>query len=102
MTELFTRVTGQHIIPMRKYDQTRVVRSIVRELREDGHPIANGKNGYYLATSTAALKPTIDKFHQRAMSSLKTEAALRKIDPSGVIQQYQLELNQEKEGTSNG
>lgn len=102
MTELFARVTGETVIPWRRYDQTRVIRSIVKELRDDGYPIANGKGGYYLATSVAALQATIDRYHQRAMSSLKTEAALRKIDPSGVIEQYRLELNQAKEETSNG
>ena len=99
MTELFARVTGETVIPWRRYDQTRVIRSIVKQLREDGHPIANGTGGYYMAASAEALQPTIERYHQRAMSSLKTEAALKKIDPAGLVEQYRLELQATEENT---
>lgn len=94
MAELFVKVTGDHIIPMRKYDQTRIIRSVIKQLREEGQPIADCSSGYYMADSTAALQPTIDKFHHRAMSSLRTEAALKKIQPGSLIKQYELEITE--------
>lgn len=100
MTALHSAVTGEVIIPWRRYDQSRITRSLVEELRREGMPIAHkgGRNGgYYLARNEAELQQTIEWFHSRAMSSLKQEAALKRMSPNTVIEQYKIELQQEQE-----
>lgn len=100
MTQLFTAATGEQAIPTRRYDQTRIIRSLVEQLRRDGVPIANrgGKTGgYYLAENEAELDGTIRNFHNRAMSSLQQEAALKRIDINQLFEQYKLELTQQEQ-----
>ncbi len=90
--EIYVQITGSHIIPKRRYDQTRFIRSIVKELREDGMPIGIAKHGYFIARSTEELATTISTFHKRAMSSLKQEAALKRLTFNELLEQYELEL----------
>lgn len=95
MTDLHARATGDAIIPWRRYDQTRSTRAIVEELRFDGCPIGNkgGKNGgYFWARNDAELKSTIQWFHERAMSGLAQEAALKRVSFGELLKQYQLEF----------
>jgi len=97
MNEIFVSVTGSHIIPNRRYDQTRIIRSIIKELREDGRPIgikAGSNGGYFTAQNDEELESTILLFHHRAMSSLKQEAALKRISFSELLEQYELELSE--------
>jgi len=99
MNEIFVEVTGGHIIPNRRLDQTRFIRTIIKELREQGCPIGikGGKNGgYFTARNDEELKKTIETFHSRAMSSLKQEAALKRISFNELLEQYELELSQEQ------
>ena len=99
MNELFVDATGSYIIPNRRYDQTRIIRSIVKDLREEGCPIGikGGKSGgYFWARNDAELKSTIEKFHHRAMSSLQQEAALRRIPFNQLLLELEEEHNQEK------
>jgi len=99
MNEIFVEVTGGHIIPNRRLDQTRFIRTIIKELREAGRPIcikAGTKNGgYFTARNEEELKKTIETFHSRAMSSLKQEAALKRISFNELLEQYELELSLE-------
>lgn len=98
MNEIFVRVTGGHIIPFRRYDQTRFIRSIIKELREAGRPIgikSGHSGGYFTARNDEELESTIQTFHCRAMSSLKQEAALKRISFNELLEQYELELSQE-------
>ena len=94
--EVYRSVTGLPIVPGRKYDHTRIIRSIVEQLRREGCPIGNrsgAKGGYFWASHLPDLDPTIKSFHSRAMSSLKQEAALKQISEVELIKQYQLELS---------
>lgn len=95
MTQLYRAVTGAHVIPQRRYDQSRVVRSLVEQLRREGCPIAlkaGTGGGYFWARDERELDPTVRWFHQRAMSSLKQEAALKRMPFGDLLQQYQLEF----------
>lgn len=97
MNEIYVTVTGSHIIPYRRYDQTRFIRSIIKELREAGRPIGikSGNNGgYFTARNDEELESTIQTFHCRAMSSLRQEAALKRISFNELLEQYELELSQ--------
>lgn len=98
MNEIYVSITGGHIIPNRRYDQTRIIRSIIKDLREDGRPIGikpGSNGGYFTARNDEELESTIRLFHGRAMSSLKQEAALKRISFSELLEQYELELSQE-------
>ncbi len=98
--EVFACATGETVIPWRRIDQTRIVRSLVEELRRDGCPIGfkGGRcGGYFWARNDDELASTINTFHSRAMSGLRQEAALRRIPMSDVIEQHKLELKTEGE-----
>lgn len=98
MTALHSAVTGEVIIPWRRYDQTRITRALVEELRRDGMAIghkAGNHGGYFVARNAKELQPTVDWFHGRAMASLKQEATLKRMSPGDVIEQYRIELNKE-------
>lgn len=98
MNEIFVEVTGNHIIPTRRYDQTRIIRSIIVDLREEGCPIgikAGSNGGYFWARNDEELESTIQTFHKRAISSFKQEAALKRIPFGKLLEQYELELSQQ-------
>jgi len=85
---------------MRRYDQTRFVRSIIKELRQEGKPIgikSGSRGGYFTARNDAELQSTIETFHRRAMSSLQQEAALKRISFNELLEQYELEISQATE-----
>lgn len=99
MDDLFCHVTGEHIIPYRRYDQTRIVRSLVKDLRREGCAIGNkaGKNGgYFLATTEEELEKTIKTLHSRALASLGQEAALKRVKVEHLLEQYRLEFNNQE------
>lgn len=102
MTRLWQRVTGETVIPARRHEQSRVIRSLVRELRLDGYPIAfvGGKHGgYYMARDEGELAPTIRTLHSHAMSNLQVEAALKRVPFGQLLQQYELEYDEQEVDT---
>lgn len=54
------------------------VRDIIRELRREGKPVANSKQGYYWARNEIELQETIEDLESRSFSMLKTIEGLRK------------------------
>ena len=48
------------------------VRDVIRQLRREGHPIANCENGYYYARSFTEIEPTLNDLSSRAVSMLNT------------------------------
>ena len=100
MIDLHREATGDTIIPKRAYDQSRLTRSIVEELRREGLAIGirlGPDGGYFLARSDEELRPTIALFHERAMASLKQEAQLKRIPFGQLLEQYQLEFEQQQQ-----
>lgn len=96
MVDLFALATGEIIIPGRKIDQSRILRSLVDQLRREGCPIGiqGGKNGgYFWADDPADLEPTIRWFHARALASLRQERALRRVPFAQVLQQHALDFD---------
>ena len=93
MVDLFALATGDVVIPGKRYDQTRIVRSLVDQLRRQGCPIAGGANGYFWADDPADLEPTIRWFHLRALASLRQERALRRVPFAAVLEQHQLDFD---------
>jgi hypothetical protein len=95
MQALYVQLTGHGIIPYKRHEQTRIVRSLVNELRNEGCPIGStsgNSSGYFWARDEKELGITIAKLHGQAMTSLKTEAALKRIPFSDLLKQYQIEF----------
>lgn len=98
MTELYHQLTGEVVIPWRRYDQSRIVRSLIEQLRREGCPIGHkgGKfGGYFWAADQAELDTTARMFRSRGLSAFKQEAALRRVSNTELLKQYQLDLKEE-------
>ena len=54
------------------------IRSIIKELRRSGEPIANSKDGYYYARDINELKETLEDLRGRATSMLNTASLMEK------------------------
>lgn len=93
MVDLFAAATGDVVIPGKRYDQTRVLRSLVEQLRRDGCPIGHGNGGYFWADDPADLDATIRWFHARALASLRQERALRRVPFAQVLAQHALDFD---------
>lgn len=95
MYELYRTVTGHPIIPMRKVDQTRLIRSIIAELQEDGERIVHksgGGGGYFTAAKNEDIEQEAAWFRKRALSAFRREKMLRRISSEELLKQYELEL----------
>jgi len=95
MAELTGAVQRCQVTPSRRYDESRIVRSVVEQLRREGHPIChhNGKGGgYFLAATEAELDETARWFRQRAMSAFRQEASLKRISLTALVEQLHLDL----------
>lgn len=69
----------------------RELRHIVEELREKGHHIcAHPSTGYFIAATPQELEATCKFLRDRAMASLKKEAAMRKVSLPELIGQLRL------------
>jgi len=96
MRDAFEAITGEVVIPGRRYDQTRIVRSLVEQLRREGVPVGfrgGPDGGYFVARSDEELAETLAIFHARALSSFRQEAALKRITFGELLEQYALELH---------
>lgn len=96
MEELARRAKGEHTIPGKRYDQSRIIRSVVRELRQEGMAICNRYGhggGYFVAASDEDIDDTCRVLHSRALSSLEIERDLRRINVGALLEQLELELN---------
>ena len=93
MVDLFAAATGDVVIPGKRYDQTRILRSLVEQLRRDGCPIGHGNGGYFWADDPADLDLTIRWFHARALASLRQERALRRVPFAQVLEQHRLDFD---------
>ena len=95
---IYCALTGACDVPAKRYDNTRIIRSLVTQLRREAWPVAilGGRaGGYFLARDAAELAPTIEVFHSRALASLTQEKHLRQIPFSDLLEQFELELTQE-------
>ncbi|MFW2440915.1 MAG: hypothetical protein ACN4GR_16285 [Arenicellales bacterium] len=96
MIELTAAVMDFFIIPNEKYNQSRAVRSVIRQLRFEGVPIGHCNSGYFLAKDQKELDETADLIQRRAVSSLQLVRELRRINVGELLQQLEIELNNEE------
>lgn len=97
MTRLTAAIQSAAVVPSARYEESRIVRSIISQLREEGHPIAhhNGRGGgYFWAANEAELEETANWFRQRAMSAFRQEANLKRISLVELVEQLQLDIQQ--------
>jgi hypothetical protein len=92
MYAIFTEALNTPVIPNKKVDQTRPLRSIIKQLRREGYAIAYNNHGYYLATAEEHIEHTAAVFHKRALASLSQERSLKRCTTRDLLQQYELEL----------
>lgn len=95
MTRLTAAIQGGDVVPSARYEESRIVRSIISQLREEGHPIChfNGTGGgYFWAANEAELEHTAAWFRQRAMSAFRQEANLKRISLSELVEQLKLDI----------
>jgi hypothetical protein len=79
-------------------NDTRLMRSIITELRDAGNPIcstpAQSGGGYYLSSAGSELKDYCVQQRKRALKILAREAVLRKITVPELLGQIQMELTE--------
>jgi biotin operon repressor len=69
----------------------RHIRTLVSDLRDEGHAICGTpKDGYYIAANAAELEQTCEFLRSRALHSLTLESRLRKIPLTDLIGQLHL------------
>lgn len=69
----------------------RQIRTLVSELREEGHPIAAlPESGYFMASDAAELESCCAFLRSRALHSLRLEAQMRRISLADLVGQLRL------------
>ena len=86
---------GHGISVMQLSNQTqllpRMIRSLISELREDGHAVCGKpKDGYYIAATAAELEETCRFIRRRSMHGLRMESQMRKIPLTDLLGQLHL------------
>lgn len=97
---LWSRASGEAIIPWRRVNQTRLLRSLIAELQSEGVAVVHKSGtggGYYLATDDIQIAQEAQWHHLRAMSHLKREKALRRMTAKELLQQLEIDLTAEEE-----
>lgn len=79
VTDLTAEIMGVHVAAVDRVNE-RYVRSIVTELRMQGHHVcAHPGTGYYMAETAEELELTCEWLYDRAMASLRQIAAMKRI-----------------------
>lgn len=92
MLELFKAATGEIVIPAKRYDQTRIIRSIIDSLRGEGVPVCYDGTGYFLARDEDDIEPTVRHLESRAIAHFQTAARLRRCSVADIFRRYQTNL----------
>lgn len=75
-----------------RINDTRSLRTLITELRNDGTPICSDSNGYWLASAGSELNYYCSRLHDQALKKLIQEARLRKMSLPDLLGQTTLEL----------
>lgn len=101
MERLYRTITGDIVIPYKRNNQSRIVRDLVAQLQEEGHPICHksGKyGGYFLGTKKEHIEKEATWFRARAMTSLQRSQVLMKQTNDELLAQLKIDL-EPKENT---
>ena len=89
MGELYTAVYGE---PWKnRINDTRRLRLLITELREEGRPICSNKNGYWLASAGSETREYCKKLKTAALKKLKLAATISKISLPALLGQLQID-----------
>jgi len=94
---LWSTVTGELIIPKRRNDQTRPLRSIIESLQKDGHPICHRSGiygGFFYSKEHKYVIKQAHRHHKCAMTHLRRKKHLLRINDKEVLKQVELDLKQ--------
>jgi len=92
---LWSAVTGEVIIPKRRNDQTRPLRSIIAALQKDGHPICHRSGiygGFFYSKEQKYVIKQAHRHHKSAMTHLRRKKHLLRINNKEVLKQVELDL----------
>lgn len=99
---LFCLATGEAIIPAKAQSQTRVIRSVIRELREKRElPVMSGDKGYWIAESDEELRDYVERSLIEAKRMMKLGSQLSGIPVDRMVEQLKLKLNENEQETLN-
>ncbi len=99
MGELYEQVFEK---PWRhRINDTRQLRRLITDMREDGMPVLSNTDGYWIAASSSELNDWCEKDKARALAILARIARIRKISLPEYLGQMQLEL-EAPDGTPKG
>lgn len=102
MERLYVRSTGDYILPGKKYNQTRIVRSIIRELRMDDQvPVISNECGYYLAESEAELEPYLRAKLSELRGRFELYRRMSRMPIGQMLRQYDFLTTDDLEELSN-
>lgn len=93
---LYCLATGAHEIPAKKNNQTRIIRSVIRELQTKFQlPVMSG-NGYYIADSDAELKVFVEMKITTASRMFGLANKLSGIPIDRMVEQLKIKLENEE------
>jgi hypothetical protein len=70
---------------------SRRIRAVIEDLRDEGHHVcAHPKSGYFMAATAAELEATCKFLRDRALASLKKEAAMRRVALPDLLAQLRI------------
>lgn len=90
MAELYSRVYRQPWA--NRINDTRALRYLITELRNDGVPICSDRHGYWLASAGSELDDYCRRVRTQALKKLRQEARLRKMTLPQLVGQLSLDL----------
>lgn len=100
--QLFVETANETLWPNSAVNQTRILRSVVREIRKKKLlPICSGTQGYWLAESDAELEEFTVKLLKTAARQFGLARDLSKVPISRMIKQHKLNFNDEENNNDN-
>jgi hypothetical protein len=94
--QLYCMVTGETLYPAKASNKTRIIRSVIREIRARRElPILSG-NGYWLAETDEELKLFVEKRIKTATRIFGLSRELSGIPIDRMVEQLKLELEKEE------
>lgn len=90
MGELFEAVYGEGW--RNRINDTRALRKLITDLREEGTPIGSTGDGYYMLTSESELRDYCTRLRDQALRKLVQESRIRKTSLPTLLAEIQLNL----------
>ncbi len=101
--QLFCRVSSEWLVPGKKYDQTRILRSVINELRQNHSlPIVGNNVGYFVAKNLDEFDPYLRKEIGSAKGRLCRLSRMAKMPLPDMLRQYDFLTPQDLEDSKNG